>query len=254
MGDTVVNTDVKQVGSENALVIAVSHGAVFGAEDEDVHGVAFPLLQAVQKVNERLQQLKSSDSEPVQLEVVLICTNRAQQQQRDQVQTRTRAQGLQIHKFSFSCEDDFTDSLLENKVHLFLTTNSDEATQAANKGVLSAVLDPESACGPSEKLRIMFCGDAISDPGAESMSGSRQAKQVFWSHLGKIRQKFGVEDSPLTLVLLSSHGGIDGCCSALRSLRTAGLNVDEAYCLGGSPRKLIMSVLRPHFLLGAPEE
>ncbi|CAL1594190.1 unnamed protein product [Knipowitschia caucasica] len=240
---TIQNADVKQGRVENALVIGVSHCAVFGAEDES--GAAFTLLQAVQLVNERLLQLKTSDSSSVQMEVVLICTN-IQQQQKDQIQTKTRESGLQIHRFSFY-EDNLTDCLLENKVDLFLTTDSEEAKQAASKGVLCTLLDPLSAHGPSEQLRVMFCADAILDLN----TGSHQA---FWSHLGDIRQRLGVEDSPLALVLLSSHGGINACCSALRSLRTLGLSVDEAYCLGGSPRKPIMSLLRPHFLLGAPKE
>ncbi|KAJ0069910.1 hypothetical protein NL108_016136 [Boleophthalmus pectinirostris] len=253
MVETLENADVKQVSAENALVIAVSHSAVFGAEEEEVQGagVAFPLLQAVQRVNERLLQLDSSGSESFEFEVVLICTNRVQ---RDQVQTKTRAHGLQIHRFSFSGEDDITDSLLENKVQLFLTTDSNEATQAANKGVLSAILGPLSACGPSEQLRVMFCGDAILDPSSELNTGRHQASQMFWSHLGKIRQKFGVVDSPLSLVLLSSQRDINSCSRSLRSLRTLGVNVDEAYCLGGSPQNPIISLLRPHFLLGAPEE
>ncbi|XP_033824174.1 cytosolic 5'-nucleotidase 1A-like [Periophthalmus magnuspinnatus] len=252
MIETVENADVQQVSSENALVIAVSHSAVFGAEGEvQEAGVAFPLVQAIQRVNERLLQLDSSGSESLQFEVVLICTNGAQ---RDQVQTRTRDHGLQIHRFSFSGEDDFIDSLLKNRVHLFLTTDSNAASQAANKGVFSALLDPLSACGPSEQLRVMFCGDAMLDPSSEVKTGSHQASQVFWSHLGKIRQKFGAVDSPLSLVLLSSQRDINSCCRALQSLRTLGVNVDEAYCLGGSPRKPMMSLLRPHFLLGAPEE
>ncbi|XP_072291420.1 cytosolic 5'-nucleotidase 1A-like [Eucyclogobius newberryi] len=261
MAETIENADVEQVGAENALVIAVSHDAVFGDDDGALSragdgavsgaGLAFPLLQAVQSVNERLSQLNPpDDSESVRLKVVLVCAHRVQQQQqqKDQVQSRARSHGLQIDRFSFPRKDDFADSLVANKVHLFVTTNASEATRAADRGVLSALLDPVSACGPPEQLRVMFCGDSIIDP------KSHQAAQVFWSRLGQIRQRFGVADSPLSLVLLSSHGGISGCRGALQSLRTVGLNADEAYCLGGSPRKPLMSLLRPHFLLGAPEE
>lgn len=254
MVETNESADTTQVGVENALIVAVSVRAVFGTEDGEGYGagVAFPLLQAVQRVNERLLQIDPSESE--RFEVILISTNRAQQQQKEQLQTSATAQGLQIHRFCFSCEDDFTDSLLQNKVHLFLTTDSNEATQAANKGVLSALLDPVAASGPSEQLRVLFCADAVLDPSSGLKTGRHQAAQVFGSRLGKMRQRFGVLDSPLSLVLLTSHGGVNRCCSALKSLRTDGVDVDEAYCLGGSPRGLIMPLLRPHFLLGAPEE
>lgn len=253
MVKTVENADSTQVGAENGLVVAVSVRAVFGAEDGDVYeaGVAFPLLQAVRMVNERLLQV---DSESERFQVILISTDRAQQQQRERIQTSSEQHGLQIHQFSFSNEDDFTDSLLQNKVHLFLTTDSGEATQAANRGVLSALLDPLSASGPSEQLRVLFCADAILDPSSELKTERHRAAQALCCRLGKMRQKFDVLDSPLSLVLLTSHGGLNFCCSALKSLRTDGVDVDEAYCLGGSPRATIMPLLRPHFLLGVPED
>lgn len=254
MVETKESADIAQVVAEKALIVAVSVRAVFGAEDGEVYGagVAFPLLQAVQRVNERLSQVDPCESE--RFEVILVSTDRAQQRQKERLQTSATAHGLQIHRFCFSCEDDFADGLLRNKVHLFLTSDSNEATQAANKGVLSALLDPLAASGPSEQLRVLFCADAVLDPGSGLKTGRHQAAQVFGSRLGKMRQRFGVLDSPLSLVLLSAHGGISRCCSALKSLRTDGVDVDEAYCLGGSPRGLIMPLLRPHFLLGAPED
>lgn len=244
----VENTDVKQVHSDSALVIAVSHGAVFGVEDDEIYGagVSFPLLQAVQTVNQRL--LEGNPSESVLFDVMLITTNR-DQQQRDRVCSSTRHYGLHIHRFCFSCEDDFTESLIQNKVHLFLTTDKDEASQATNRGVFSALLDHHTASCRSEQLRVMFCGDTILD---SNSSGIQQASQDFWAKLGQMRQKFGLLDSPLNIVLLTAHGDRNGCVSALRSLRTKGVNVDEAYCLGGAPRGPMMSVLRPHFLLSTP--
>lgn len=254
--ETVEPADDSQVGSENALIIAVSLRAVFGAEDGEVYGagVASPLLQAVQCVNERL--LQSEPSAPERFEVMLVSTDRSQQQGQDQewVQTSATAHGLQIHRFCFPHEEDFTDCLLQNKVHLFLTTDTDEASRAASKGVLSAVLDPLSASGPSEQLRVLFCADAVLDPSLGLKPERHRAAQVFSSRLGKIRQRFGVLDSPLSLVLLTSHGGINRCRSALTSLRSDGLDVDEAYCLGGSPRGQMIPLLRAHFLIGATEE
>lgn len=252
--ERVEHPDIAQVGAENALVIAVSVGAVFGAEEGEGYGagVAFPLLQAVQRVNERLLQMDPSESQ--RFEVILISTNRVQQQQKERLQSSATAHGLQIQGFCFSCEDDFTDSLQQQKVHLFLTTDSTEATQAANKGVLSAVLDPLSASGPSEQLRVLFCADTILDSSSGLKTRTDQAAQALSSRLGKMRQRFGISDSPLSLVLLTAHGGLNRCRSALKSLRTDGVEVDEAYCLGGLPREPIMPLLRPHFLLRAPEE
>lgn len=252
MVETVEHADSTQLG-ENSLIVAVSLRAVFGAEDEEFYeaGVAFPLLQAVRAVNERLQQL---DSESERFQVILICTEPVRQEQREKVQSSSDHHGLQIHSFSFSNEDDFTERLLQNKVHLFLTTDSSEATRAANTGVLSALLDPQSPSGPPEQLRVLFCADAILDPSSGQKTERHRAAQAVWSRLGKMRQRLGVLHSPLSLVLLSSHGGLNHCCSALKSLRSEGVDLDEAYCLGGSPRATIMPLLRPHFLIAATHD
>ncbi|XP_039664494.1 uncharacterized serine-rich protein C215.13-like isoform X2 [Perca fluviatilis] len=158
----------------------------------------------------------------------------------------TRHYGLEVSRFCFSSEEDFVESLQKNNVQLFLSTDSNEAPQASQKGVLSALLDRQEA--PSEQLRVMFCGDDVNRPDAGPMPASRQAAQNFSAQLGEMRQRFSMSDSPLRIVLVTSHGGRESC-GALRTLRSHGVNVDEAYCLAGAPRSPILSVVRPHFLL-----
>ncbi|KAF3843897.1 hypothetical protein F7725_015945 [Dissostichus mawsoni] len=184
--------------------------------------------QALQRVNERL--LEENPSESLLFDVVLITSDSQQQQQSSRIISNTRHHGLEISRFCFSSEEDFTESLLKNNVHLFLTTDRDEAAQASQKGVFSALLNEKVAS--SEQLRVVFCGDAS-----------------FWAQLGEMRRRFGVLDSPLSLLLLTSRGGGESCGAALQTLRSRGLNMDEAYCLAGAPRSPILSLLRPHFLL-----
>lgn len=73
--------------------------------------------------------------------------------------------------------------------------------------------------------------------------------QSFSAQLGQMRQKFGIFNSPLSIVLVTLHGGRESCGDALRTLRSRGVSVDEAHCLAGAPRGPILSVLRSHFLL-----
>lgn len=75
--------------------------------------------------------------------------------------------------------------------------------------------------------------------------------QSFLAHLGEMRQKFDFSNTPLAIVLVTSHGDRDSCTSALKILRSHGVFVDEAYCLAGAPRGPLLSVLRPHFLLNS---
>ncbi|XP_075945785.1 cytosolic 5'-nucleotidase 1A [Anarhichas minor] len=248
MLSTIQNTDVKQKDADRAVVVAVTTRAVFESGDGDgVYGmgVAFPLLQALQRVNQRL--LEENPAESLLFDVVLITTDSQQQQQSSRIISSTRHHGLEIGRFCFSSQEDFIESLLKNNVQLFLSTDRNEALQASQKGVLSAVLDRQVA--PSEQLRVMLCGDAVVRPDTGPVPASQQAAQSFSARLGEMRRRFSMLDSPLSIVLVTSSGGRESCGVALRTLRSRGLSVDEAYCLAGAPRSPILSVLRPHFLL-----
>ncbi|KAM4572258.1 cytosolic 5'-nucleotidase 1B [Odontesthes bonariensis] len=252
MVSTVQNTDVKQKDADHAVVVAVTSRAVFNSraeDDSDVYGesVAFPLLQSLQKINERL--LEENPAESLLFDVILITTDRQQQQQSSCIISSTKHHGLEVGRFCFSNEEDFTESLLKNSVQLFLSTDGNEASQVSQKGVLSALLDENSASCPSEQLRVLLCGDTLSQSDASLALLSRQAAQNFSAQLGKMRQRFGMFDSPLWISVVTSHGGREACSDSLRALRSHGVSVDEAYCLAGAPRGPILSLLRPHFLL-----
>ncbi|XP_028286849.1 cytosolic 5'-nucleotidase 1A isoform X1 [Parambassis ranga] len=250
MVSTVQNTDVKQKDADRAVVVAVTAGAAFdtGVEDDNgVYraGVAFPLLQALQKVNERL--LEENPDESLLFDVVLITTDSQQQQQQSSgIMSSTRHYGLEVSRFCFSSDEDFVESLLKNKVHLFLTADRSEVVQASRSGVLSALLDEHTASCPSEQLRVLLCGDAIIQPDVGLTPASRQS---FSAQLGEMRRRFGLLDSPLSISLVTLHGGRESCGAALRTLRSLGVSVEEACCLAGAPRGPILSVLRCHFLL-----
>ncbi|KAI4800750.1 hypothetical protein KUCAC02_007125 [Chaenocephalus aceratus] len=201
MVSTIQNTDVKQKEADRAVVVAVTSRRCFdcGADDGDEVcevGVAFPLLQALQRVNERLE----------------------------------------ISRFCFFQRGGFHRELLKNNGHLFLTADRDEAAQASQKLRRSS-------------SELCFCGDAVIRTDAEPPSASQDAAQSFWAQLGEMRRRFGMLDSPLSLVLLTSRGGRESCGTALQTLRSRGVNMDEAYSLAGAPRSPILSLLRPHFLL-----
>ncbi|XP_061780640.1 cytosolic 5'-nucleotidase 1A [Nerophis lumbriciformis] len=246
MVSTTPNSDVRQKDADQALVVAISSSAVFEAADEgdEVHGVgvAFLLLQALQSVNRRL--LAENPEELLLFDVLLITTDSRGQRQSARIVNSTKHYGLEVSRFCFASQDDFIESLLQNKVQLFLSTHQDEVSHASHRGVLSALLDQQTSLCPSEQLRVLFCGDEGPTP-ADS-----QAAQHFWCRLGAMRRRFGVLDSPLSIIAMTCRGGMDRCGDALKTLRSHDVSADEAYCLAGAPRGPILSVLRPHFLLG----
>lgn len=249
MASTSLNPDVKQKDCERAVVVAITSGALFGPEDTEGvlrPGVAFPLLQALQRVNKRL--LEEDPAESLLFDVILVTTD-DHQEQSDRIISSTRHHGLEVGRFCFSSKEDFIESLLKNNVRLFLSTDRNQVALASQRGVISALLEEHTASPPSEQLRILFCGDAIVQPEANETPASKEAAKTFLCQLGEIRRRFGPLDSPLSITVMTSHGGRESCGSALRRLRSFGISADEAYCLAGAPRDPILSVLRPHFLL-----
>lgn len=246
MVSTVQNTDVKQKDAGRALVVALASHAVFepAAEDSDgVYrpGVAFPLLQALQTVNQHL--LQENPEETLLFDVVLISTDTPQQQNQENIKSSTRHHGLEVGRFCFAGPEDFVSSLLQHRVGLFLSTDRSEVSAASQKGVFSALLDEHVASASSEQLRVLFCGD-----GAVTAS-SGQAAPNFLSQLGELRRRFDLLNSPVCIGVLTVHGDRDLCAAAIRKLRTYGLEADEAYCLAGAPRGPMLSLLQPHLLL-----
>ncbi|XP_028304616.1 cytosolic 5'-nucleotidase 1A [Gouania willdenowi] len=249
MASTVQNTDVKQKNAEHTVVVAITSHSVFESRDgDDVFGagLAFPLLQALQRVNEQL--LEGNPDESLLFDVVLVTTDRKQQQQRSLIMSSTTHHGLDVSRFCFSCEEDFVESLQTNAVDLFLSTDRKELLQASEQGVVSALLETHSASPPLEQLRILFCGDFLIQPDAGLKLAGAQSAKGFLSRLGEVRRRFSVQDSPLSITVLTSRGGRESCGSAICVLRSFGINADEAYCLAGAPRAPILNVLQPHFI------
>ncbi|XP_041651776.1 cytosolic 5'-nucleotidase 1B [Cheilinus undulatus] len=252
MASTILNTDVEQKDAHSAVVVAVTSRDVFKDEENEVHDVlhvneSFQLLQILPKLNKLLKE--RNPEEYLLFDVILITTDSQQQQQSSRIISSTKHHGLEISRFCFASEEDFIESLQKNNVQLFLTTDRNEASQATQKGVLSALLDQQIALSPSDQLRILFCEDAATQPDTESVTASKQAVQGLAAQLGEMRRRFSMSDSPLCFILVTSHSGRESCANSLLTLRSSGLSVDEVYCLAGAPQGPIMSVLQPHFTL-----
>ncbi|XP_077601087.1 cytosolic 5'-nucleotidase 1A-like [Stigmatopora nigra] len=249
MVSTIANVDVKQKDSSQALVIAISCSAVLEDTDEDDGkdqslGAALPLLEALQTVNQHLVAANSAES--LLFDVLLVTTDERQQQSA-RIVSSTKHHGLEVSRFCFSGREDFVESLLENQVQLFLTAEPKEAAQALQKGILSALLGHQSWSSPSEQLRVLFCDKDVITTTPANLA---PATQRFWSQLGAMRERFGVLDSPVSILVMTAHGGRQRLGDTLVTLRSHGVNADEAHCLAGAPQGPVLDLLRPHFLLG----
>ncbi|XP_049578444.1 cytosolic 5'-nucleotidase 1A [Syngnathus scovelli] len=244
MVSTIANVDVMQKDADKALVVAISCSAVLeDADDGDVYaaGAAFALLQALKSVNRQL--VAANPDESLLFDVLLVTTDERRRRQSARIVSSTKHYGLEVSRFCFSGQEDFVECLLENQAQLFLSTEPEEVALASQRGVLSALLGHQTWSSPSEQLRVLLCGDDV-------VATFTPATQRFWSQLGALRGRFGVLDSPVSVSVMTAHGGRQHFGAILAGLRSRGLKADEAHCLAGAPRGPILEVLRPHFLLG----
>ncbi|XP_030646467.1 cytosolic 5'-nucleotidase 1A [Chanos chanos] len=261
--DTNVQNTEKQT---RALVIAVSARAIFHldqtptqppAESEPLpQGTAFSFIEAVKLVNERL--VSQNQKEDLLLNVFLIEKDYGEQQKR--IVNSAMHYGLDIEQFWFCSEEDFISSLQENHVSLFLSTDKNDVYSALQHGVPAAVLHHHTDQQQPQPLKVVFSGDVIglsedtlrnlphlsfSESQIEIFKAAKSCIREFAVLLGEIRRKFEREGGPLCTSLITVWGNRDVFVNALRTLREWGLDVDEAFCLAGAPRSLILDHVLP---------
>ncbi|XP_060131964.1 cytosolic 5'-nucleotidase 1A [Zootoca vivipara] len=241
---TVINTSVTQKDPKEALVIAVTTRAIFNLEKEHEifltkgkeeyvkhqqtnennplePGTAFAFIQAAQFVNKKLLE---RDPEEKELFDVIVLSNNSPES------------GVRI------------------------------INSAKQHGVSAALIFQQEIQAPSTQLRVVFDGDAVlfSDEtervfrekgleGAveyekkmESVPMGEGPLKAFALHLGKMRQKFGTEDSPIRIYLVTARSGRDMGIRAIKTLREWGLAIDEAFFMDGAPKGPILSKIQPH--------
>ncbi|XP_031798439.1 cytosolic 5'-nucleotidase 1A-like [Sarcophilus harrisii] len=152
-GAVILNPDVAQKDPREALVVAVTARATFDLEAEHrlflargpeeyteyqrAHateplppGTAFPFIQAVQLVNQRL--LERDPRERGLLDVMVLSNNSPEAGRR--IVHCARQAGLEISKFCFVSAEDSTQYLREHNVGLFLSTDRTDVCNALKRG------------------------------------------------------------------------------------------------------------------------
>ncbi|KAG7269210.1 hypothetical protein CRUP_011849, partial [Coryphaenoides rupestris] len=110
-------------------------------------------------------------------------------------------------------------------------------------GIAAAQLTQQTALHSTEQLRVGFYDFS------EDSTDAQEPLREFSALVGRMRQRFGLDDSPLSTSLITGLGTRNTCLQALKTLRSWGLDVDEAYCLAGAPSDPILSLIKPHVLV-----
>ncbi|XP_003214873.1 cytosolic 5'-nucleotidase 1A isoform X1 [Anolis carolinensis] len=282
---TIINTSVNPKDPKEALVIAVTTRAIFNLEkeheifltkgkDEYVkhqqenennsleQGTAFAFVQAVQFVNKKL--LERNPEEKKLFDVIVLSNNSPESGAR--IINSAKQHGLEISKFCFVSDEDSTQYLKTHNVKLFLSADRKDVCNALQRGVSAALIFQQEIQAPTNQLRVVFDGDAVLfsdetdrvfrekglegaiayEKSMESVPMGEGPLKAFALHLGKIRNKFGQEDSPIRTYLVTARSGRDMGIRTIKTLRKWGLAIDEAFFMDGAPKGPILSKIQPH--------
>ncbi|MFT7287980.1 MAG: 5'-nucleotidase [Halieaceae bacterium] len=252
---------------QNKLVIAISSRALFDLseshgvfqedglkaysdyqvehEDEPLEpGEAFPLVEKMLRINERLGGERG-------VEVVLLSRNSADTGLR--VFNSIQHYGLPISRAAFCGGQSPWRYINAFGCQLFLSSEAEDVRNALECGVAAATLvSNKGANRGSDQLRFAFDGDAVlfsdeaervyKSEGLEAFSASEQAAahtplsggpfKLFLSALHELQQALPAEDAPIRTALVTARSA-PAHERVIRTLRAWNIRIDESIFLGG---------------------
>ncbi|MEM1145218.1 MAG: 5'-nucleotidase [Pseudomonadota bacterium] len=255
------------VNLESKLVIAISSRALFdlGAshqvfeeeglaayskyqiarEDEPLEpGEAFPLVQKMLRINERLGEEQG-------VEVVLLSRNSADTGLR--VFNSIQHFDLNISRAAFCGGENPWRYINAFGTQLFLSSDAEDVRYALECGVAAATLVSNSAAGGNgDQLRFAFDGDSVlfsdeaervfQSDGLLAFTKSEQAAahkplsggpfKSFLGALHRLQQAFSAEEAPIRTALVTARSA-PAHERVIRTLRAWNIRIDESIFLGG---------------------
>jgi 5'-nucleotidase len=267
---------------DNKIVIAVSSRALFDLDDSHViyqqkglnefieyqvkheneelkPGVAFPLIK-------RLVNIKMPDSTESCFEVILVSQNNPNTGLR--VFNSIEAYGLDITRAAFTGGRVPYKYLEAFNSSLFLSAESDHVRVALQNGHAAATIlkGVDYKDDNTNELRIAFDGDAVlfndeseriyQEKGIEEFKRNEAANcdnplgpgpfKNFLESIHKIQEAFIQEkNKPIRTALVTARNA-PSHKRAIKTLRSWGIDVDEAFFLGGLDKTPVLEMFKPH--------
>lgn len=233
-------------------------------EDEPLQpGTGFPLVKALLDLNQY-----QNGNEPL-VEVVVMSRNSPDTGLR--VLNTIRHDKLNITRSAFTAGESVPDYLDAFDVDLFLTTNVEDAQKVIDSKLCAAAIlkePPNDAPEiPEGQVRIAFDGDAVlfseeselvyKTQGMEAFHAQEDEKQnipmeegPYASLLKKLstlqdRLPMRVEYSPVRIAIVTARNSPSEM-RVIKTLRSWGVYVDEAFFLGGVEKTKVLKAFRPH--------
>jgi len=227
-------------------------------------GPAFGFVQALENVN--LQLLKINEEEKNLFDVVLMSSNHAQCTVR--FLNSIRHHGLNIERICTTAGRPVTGYLQAYSTNLYLSADGEKVKEATEQGIPAATLMPNTISHEMDELRVAFDGDAVlfSDEaeviakteGLHAFFQSETAKEhiplekgpliQFAFVLGKMQKKFRDAGGhcPIRTYLVTARSAASAGGRAMKTLRTWGLEIDEAFFMAGAPKGPLLREIKPH--------
>ncbi|XP_036398240.1 cytosolic 5'-nucleotidase 1A-like [Megalops cyprinoides] len=253
----------EQKGVEEYLRYQVEHETVpFGP------GPAFAFVKALEAVNAQLRELYPNSEEL--FDVVLVTNNHADTGVR--LINTVNHHNLFIERFCLTGGNSPIGYLKAYHTNLYLSADPEKVQEALEEGIAAATMFcPEKVRDVSEtQLRVAFDGDAVLFSDESEQIYKEHGLDKFFEHekayenkpldhgplkgfleaLGKLQKKFYARgqrlDCPIRTYLVTARSAASSGARALKTLRSWGLETDEALFLAGAPKGPILEKIRPH--------
>jgi len=270
------------------LVIAVSSRALFDLEKENrifekegleaytryqkenearllEPGTSFPLIEAFLKLNEKLGEHL--------VEVVIMSQNNPQTGLR--IMNSIDFYNLGITRAAFSGGEPIAPYLEAFSVDLYLSKNDDDVQEAVDHGIAAAQIYslPEAFNPDTDEIRIAFDGDAVIFSEDSEVIFQQQGLDAFLEHekvfasiplpegpFGKVLKtlsrikKLSPPEKPLIRIALVTARDRPAHERVILTLRSWGVDVDEAYFLGGLSKSHVLKAFNAHIFFDDQEK
>lgn len=231
-------------------------------------GAAFPFVKALMNVNSRLRELYP-DSEEL-FDIVLMTNNHAQVGVR--LINSINHYELTIERFCMTGGQSPIGYLKAYMTNLYLSKDSEKVTEAIEEGIAAATMFmPSTEIHLSDtQLRVAFDGDAVLFSDESEIIVKQHGLDTFFEHekqyenkplaqgplkcfleaLGKLQRKFYAKNErmncPIRTFLVTARSAASSGARVLKTLRSWGLEIDEALFLAGAPKGPLLQKIRPH--------
>lgn len=228
-------------------------------------GTGFPLVQALLALNSHLE---AGERSPL-VEVVVMSRNSPETGLR--VLNTIRHMKLDITRSAFTAGESVVDYLDAFDVDLFLTTNVSDAQQVIDSRQCAAAvvkLPPKEAAQiPEGQVRIAFDGDAVLFSDESELVYKTEGMAAFHARedalqdvpmsdgpyanllrkLAVLRNRLPMktEYSPLRVAIVTARNSPSEM-RVIKTLRSWGIYVDEAFFLGGVGKTKVLKAFKPH--------